>query len=85
MIILIPAHNVANHWQQKAERRRSGAFCRPGAFALLYDFVEWATNFPPIIQNVLEGVNKPGIPLELLLTHEDSRNFDNAKQLSHFF
>ena len=27
--------NVANHRRQKAERRRSGTFCRPSAFALL--------------------------------------------------
>ena len=31
----IPDDNVANHQQQKAERRRSGAFCCPSAFALL--------------------------------------------------
>ncbi len=27
--------NAVNHRRQKAERRRSGAFCRPSAFALL--------------------------------------------------
>jgi len=27
-------YNVANHRRQKAERRRSGAFFRPSAFAL---------------------------------------------------
>src|SRR5690606_17530577 len=28
-------HNAANHRRQKAERRSSGAFCRPSEFALL--------------------------------------------------
>ena len=30
--------NVANHRRHKAERRRSGALCRPSAFALLGDY-----------------------------------------------
>lgn len=31
------AYNAANHRRQNAERRGSGAFCRPSAFALLAD------------------------------------------------
>ena len=45
--------NAANHRRQKAERRRSGAFCRPCEFALLCFKMSHlpCTKFPPIHQH----------------------------------